>query len=368
MRVLTVGNMYPPHHQGGYELVWQGAVEHLRARGHAVTVLCSDHREPGVPVAEEPGVRRELRWWWRAGGWPRFTWRERRAVERHNAAALDRALAETRADRVAWWSMGGLTLSLIDRVRRAGLPAAGFVHDDWMLYGPRVDRGRRRAPDLACAATWMFVSEHTRRRALSRWDLPRTGVAPSGIDPSFLDARPAGEWRWRLLCAGRIDPRKGVLTAVQALAQLPAATLVVAGAGDTAALAAEAAALGVAERLELPGPLGRPALRAAYAAADAVVFPVVWDEPWGLVALEGMAARRPVLATGRGGSAEYLRDGENCLLFAAGDAAALAAAARRLAADQALRERLVAGGARTARAHTADVFHRQVEETLLGLP
>ena len=33
MRLLAVGNMYPPHHYGGYELVWQAAVEHLRARG-----------------------------------------------------------------------------------------------------------------------------------------------------------------------------------------------------------------------------------------------------------------------------------------------------------------------------------------------
>src|SRR3954452_19160755 len=36
MRVLTVGNMYPPHHYGGYELVWHSAVEHLRSRGHEV--------------------------------------------------------------------------------------------------------------------------------------------------------------------------------------------------------------------------------------------------------------------------------------------------------------------------------------------
>ena len=30
MRLLAIGNLYPPQHLGGYELVWQGAVRHLR--------------------------------------------------------------------------------------------------------------------------------------------------------------------------------------------------------------------------------------------------------------------------------------------------------------------------------------------------
>ena len=54
------------------------------------------------------------------------------------------------------------------------------------------------------------------------------------------------------------------------------------------------------------------------------MFPVRWNEPWGLVPIEAMARGRPVVATGRGGSGEYLRDGENCMLFDADDDAALA--------------------------------------------
>jgi glycosyltransferase involved in cell wall biosynthesis len=62
-----------------------------------------------------------------------------------------------------------------------------------------------------------------------------------------------------------------------------------------------------------------------------------------------MACGTPGVATGTGGSAEFLRDGDNCLLFPKDDHAALAAALRRLAGDCPLRDRLVAGGARTAR-------------------
>jgi glycosyltransferase involved in cell wall biosynthesis len=106
------------------------------------------------------------------------------------------------------------------------------------------------------------------------------------------------------------------------------------------------------------------AVAALYREADAVLFPVRWEEPWGLVPLEAMASGCPVLATGRGGSAEYLRDGENCLLAPVGDPAALAASVRRLATDADLRERLRAGGLATAAGHGEERFHQAIERHL----
>ena len=101
----------------------------------------------------------------------------------------------------------------------------------------------------------------------------------------------------------------------------------------------------------------RDALHGAYAESDLVVFPVVWEEPWGLVPLEAMAVGRPVVATGKGGSGEYLADGENCLVFAPPeDPVALAASVSRLAADPALRARLRQGGMHTAGRHGLEAF------------
>ena len=77
-----------------------------------------------------------------------------------------------------------------------------------------------------------------------------------------------------------------------------------------------------------------------------------------------MGRGRPVVATGRGGSGEYLRDGVNSLLFEAGDAAALRGRLAELAGDPELRARLVAGGLATARAHTEDDFNAGVAATL----
>jgi glycosyltransferase involved in cell wall biosynthesis len=380
--------MYPPHHLGGYELVWRATVRHLRSLGHDVRVVTTDTRLPTANGPEDDDVHRELRWWWRDHQLPRFGWRERVAVERHNAEVLKRHVDEFAPDVVSWWSMGGMSLSLVERVRRAGLPAVAFVHDDWLDYGPRADQWLRafeRRPrlarlaeratgipataDLDHAARYVFVSEATRMRALAAGRAPADmGIAHSGIDPAFVDPRPERDWGWRLLYVGRIDSRKGIGTAVASLAHLPPeATLTIVGDGDPAAereLRAQAAAQGVDGRVRKESFRERGGLPPLYEAADVVVFPVTWEEPWGLVPLEAMALGRPVVATGRGGSGEYLADGENALLFPAGDAERLAAAVRRLAGDGELRARLRQGGVETARRHTEDVFNAAVAAEL----
>jgi len=388
LRVLSVGNLYPPHYAGGYELMWRTWVEHARAAGHVVRVLASDERT-GATGADDPDVHRELRRYWRRGGAPRLGLRERLALERANAAVVRRHLAELRPDVVAWWGMGGMPLSSIEQVRCAGVPAVAFVMDDWLTYQPPGDAWLRlwaaRAPlgrvverivgiptrvDFADAATYVFVSETLRRQGPP---LPRTAVEPSGVEDAFVDPRPPRPWSWRLLSVGRIDPRKGIATAIEALAELPEATLTVAGTGPQALLdelAAHARRLGVEARVAFAGAVPRAELPALYEAHDAVVFPVVWEEPWGLVPLEAMALGRPVTASGRGGSGEYLRDGENCLLHTPGDAASLAATVRRLAGDPALRERLLEGGLRAARHYTESRFNAaataQVEAAARG--
>src|SRR5437762_10286895 len=100
MRVLTVGSMYPPHHLGGYEIVWRSSVEQLRASGHEVRVLTTDFRaeDPDPAIPEDADAHRELGWYWRHGMFPRLKLRERLALERRNRATLRRHLREFRPD------------------------------------------------------------------------------------------------------------------------------------------------------------------------------------------------------------------------------------------------------------------------------
>ena len=373
MRILTAGNLYPPHHLGGYELVWQASVRALRDAGHEVRVLCaSDRFEASAGAPEDPDVHRELRWYWRDHEFPRQPPRERLALERHNQAVLMRHLDELRPDVVSWWSMGGMSLSLLERVRRRRIPALGWVNDDWLIYAPLVDQwtstwSRRRfrwaAPaaeaiarvparvDLDHAARYVFCSHAIRRSALDRRPgLADTGVLHQGAAPDFTLAAEQ-PWGGRLIYAGRLDERKGLLTLVDAVGALPDVTLRILGDGDerfAAVLRERIETAGVSDRVQLEPGRPRPELARAYAEADAVVFPVEWFEPWGLVPLEGMAVGRPVIATGRGGSSEYLEHERNALVYEAGDAQALAAAVNRLASDPGLRSRLRAGGIETA--------------------
>ena len=392
VRILTVGNMYPPHHLGGYELMWRSAIGHLREWGHEVRVLTTDYRtpEPDPATPEDEGVFRELRWYWHDHEFPALGVRARVTLERHNAATLARHTEDFRPEGVSWWAMGGMSLSLLEQGRRAGLPASCVVVDDWLLYGPEVDawsRLTRRAGPLAPAlermarvparmnlehaAAWLFASETLRRRAGQAGFSPADSVvAYPGIEHGlFAGPRQSrADWTWHLLYCGRIDERKGVDTSIEALAALPEqATLTVVGGGDEdhlRELRALAAQLGVEGRVTFER-RPRSELPATYAAADVTLFPVRWEEPFGLVPLESMAMGTPVIASGRGGSSEYLSDGRNCLLFddSAG-APALAGAIERVAADAELRERLHGGGLDTASRFRTEAFDRAVLTSL----
>jgi len=392
VRVLAIGSVYPPHHLGGYEVIWRGAMRHLRAQGHAARILTTDYRRADVGGdAEDPDVHRELQWYWRDHEWRSLGLRERLALERHNALVFDAHVKDFRPDVVSWWPLGGTSLGLTERARDAGIPSLFFVLDPWPLYGPRVDQWLRmwaRLGPLASAAErvtglparvglsdagrFVFCSQALRDETLAAGlAIADSTVVSPGVERALMDQPrepEAPRWDWRLLYVGRVVEQKGVETAVASLPLLPdGARLRVVGEGDRpylARLERLASELGVADRVTLEGSRPRPELVELYRSANAVVFPVQWSEPWGLVPLEAMALGRPVVATGRGGSGEYLRSGKNSLLFEAGDARGLAAALRRLAEDSGLRGRLIAAGYQTAGEHTEDAFNRRALEEM----
>lgn len=390
MRILTVGLLYPPHYLGGYELLCDGVMRAASARGHEVRILASDYRARDVLEPDELAVGRVLRSYLDASAQRAapLSPAQRLGLERANAAVMERTLRDFAPDVVSWWGMGGMSLSLIERVRRRGLASVFAIHDNWPSYGFQIDgwtRMTRRLLALAPvlepalgipiryhlerAGRFLFNSEHTRQAAAKAGLAPvDQAVVTSGVHARYLNPAPSEPWRWRLLHVGRLDPAKGIDLAVAALAELPPqSTLTIAGAGGeeyAASLSRQAEALGVGARIELVGPVESAALPALYAAADAVLFPIRWEEPWGLVPLEAMGVGRPVVAVARGGASTYLRDGENALLVPSEDPRALVAAIRRLAGDAELRSRLRAAGMRTAAEHSAERYERRVVDEL----
>ncbi len=386
MRILAVGLLYPPHYLGGYELICEGVMGAASARGHDVRVVVSDYRAPAVQEPDAPGIHRTLRSYLDSTAQEAVPLRPRQrlALERANAAELDRHLREFAPDVVSWWAMGGMSLSLIERVRRRGLPAVMTIHDSWLSYGPATDgwtrmarRLRGLAPvleplcgvpiryQLETAGLYLFNSQYTSNAAADAgFHAARSELITPGVHRRFLTAAPAQPWSWRLLHVGRVHPDKGIDLAVAALAELPVqATLTIAGAGDdryAAGLRRQAASLGVEERVLFVGPVAAESLPSLYAAADVVLFPIRWEEPWGLVPLEAMGMGRPVVAVARGGAVTYLRDEQNALLVPSEDHEAMAQAVRRLAGDVELRARLRLGGERTANEHSAPRYEQRL--------
>ena len=379
--MLTVTNWYPPHHHGGYELSCFDVMTSLEERGHEVHVLCGDTRL-GTAQPEnldhETRVRRSLRLYHDGEDVLRPSWPERWSIERHNQRELLAALREVKPDVISVWHLAGVSHGLLTTLARSGVPVVFSICDDWLTYGLRLDpwgmpfnrsawrRALGRAvevvarvpcvvPDVGDLGSFLFVTRATEATALAtaRWHPERRAVVWSGIDLALFDG-PATDpppWSWRLITTGRFDPRKGFETVIRALALLPAeAELFCWGRGghdERLRLEAIAAELGIADRVHL-GTLERDELPAAYRASDAMVFPSIWAEPFGLVPIEAMACGVPVLATGVGGSSEFLVHEQNCLRFPPGDHERLAEEVRRLAGDLDLRRRLVAGGLRTA--------------------
>jgi glycogen(starch) synthase len=391
-RILTLTNWYPPHHFGGYEVLCHDVMTRLGQRGHAIEVLCSDARLGDVPEeADAHPIHRELKMYWRDGSpWtPNFS--EQRAIERANQDALAAVLDRFNPDVVSVWAMGALSLSLLTTLSERQIPIVYAICDEWLIYGIALDPWSRRwqrnpfsrglgsimshrvglpttLVDVGSTGFFCFLSSFTRRasQAAAPWRFPRDTVVYPGIDRSSFPpptTEGPGPWRGNLLYTGRLDQRKGTDTLLRALTHLPPDTTVsFMGRGEAdeqARLERMAVTLGIQDRVHFEA-IARAALGDAYADHDCLIFPSEWPEPFGLVPLEAMACGTPVVATGTGGSGEYLVDGDNALLFTAGDDKALAAAVSRLAGDDGIRQTLRQGGWQTAAAFdigsTVDVY------------
>jgi UDP-glucose:tetrahydrobiopterin glucosyltransferase len=182
---------------------------------------------------------------------------------------------------------------------------------------PRISQALSAAAGRARPPTVAAVSRSQRRgwERHARVDvLLQAGVPTDRIGWSAHSAGP-------LLFAGRLSPEKGVLDAIE-IAALSGRPLVVAGGRYDPAYADEvehaARRLG-RERVILVGALPREELWRRMAAASALLFPIRWEEPFGMVTAEAQAAGCPVIGFGRGALGDVVLDGVTGAIVAPGD-------------------------------------------------
>ena len=184
-------------------------------------------------------------------------------------------------------------------------------------------------------------------------------VIPYGFDPAMLGASAEsrrkldellveGGGRPVIFAVGRHVYYKGFDVLIRAMKNVDA-NLWIGGRGPlTASLTQLTIDLALADRVKFVGFIPDPLLCAYYQACDVFCMPsVARSEQFGLVQLEAMYCRKPVVATRLGTGVEFVTlDGETGLLVPPGDVNALATALRSLIADSALRARLGTAGNR----------------------
>jgi glycosyltransferase-like protein len=206
-------------------------------------------------------------------------------------------------------------------------------------------------------------------------------VVHNGVDVARFARRPVPDGfgsshvargRFPLLTVGGLEPRKGSLELIEALAAVkevvdPPPVLVVVGGHsfqdhrpyrDRVLARARELGVEVGSDLVVLGTIADDDLTSWYHAAGAFVFPSV-KEGWGLAVLEALAAGLPVIATDIPVFREYLVQDESARLVPPGEPEPLAKALISIIEDEELRERLRAAGPRVASGFTWDASARE---------
>ena len=369
MRVVVVSGIWPPD-PGGPASHAPALADFLAEHEHAVEVVTTADSEPArrpYPVG----------------------WVSRRSSLRHVRAALLVRRAARRADVVYATSMirraaigsrlarRPLVVKLVsDEVFERAARSGRYVGtlDEFQRVGGGLRTRFLRATHTAALrhARHVFCPSAYLRDVALRWgiDPERLSVLPNPA-PEIPPMPAREELRAELglsgdalVFAGRLGPQKALGVALQALVDVPATTLTVAGDGpERPTLEARARELRLDGRVSFLGSVPREQVLRLFHAADASVLPSAWEN-FPHTVVEALAVGCPVIATAVGGVPEVVRDGENGLLVGPGDPAALAEAIARFFADDALRGRLRDAAPRSVEGYSEKAVFTTIEAEL----
>lgn len=406
MRMLVLTSLYPPHFLGGYELNCKIDAEELAHRGYEVFILTSRWKagkstiEDNVyrllhydPLDESLSLEKslpdplrllrrynQLRW--------AFACRRNYNITRGIVATL-------KPDMAYIWNMGSVSISPVLAAQDQGIPTVFSLGDYWLAdlktelcLEPNPLKRRYRAAVvglrdfgrinlkhmLVCSRSLMqsYVDLHFPEENITV--IPRGVPSQIILDIDDLANLPQNEDQVRLVYVGRLEPEKGTHIAIEALAHLVGEMdaapirLDIIGAGPdkyVRQLQKMVTALGLEERVAFVGRLEHQQLLGRYTEYDALLFPSLWAEPFGVTITEAMARGLPVIATNVGGVPEIISDGENGLLVPPDEPMMLAHAVRRLVQNPALAQKIRYAALNTVREnYTHEWIVDQTEEYL----
>lgn len=223
-----------------------------------------------------------------------------------------------------------------------GMDAAGLYQSD--TYVPR------NFSRFIQQASWVTAcSENTREELLKYSGTDHCDVIHNGIDKSEFEIRHEnprmGSGRPYVFAMGRHVHQKGFDTLIRVWNELSIQShdLVIGGSGtDTDTLRQLITNLNLEGSVHLVGRLDRNGVVSHLQHATSFLLPSR-HEPFGIVVLEAMAAKTPVIATAVGGVPEFVTDGVNGRLVPSDDINAMAAALQDLIINGASEAQINAG-------------------------
>jgi glycosyltransferase involved in cell wall biosynthesis len=184
-----------------------------------------------------------------------------------------------------------------------GTPVVHTVH------GPLTGEWGTLYRKLAAVSTKLALVSLSMSQRRPAPELPWIANCPNALD---LDAYPAGERKSDfLLFLGRMGPEKGAHRAIE-VARAAGRPLRLAGKcrePDERRYFSEQVEPFLGDGAEYVGEVSQDEKVALLQQARALLFPIEWEEPFGLVMIEAMACGTPVVATRRGAVPEVIRDG-----------------------------------------------------------
>ena len=285
LRVVVVAPPYfsvPPDGYGGIEAVLALLVDGLAERGHNVTLVgAGEPRTTGDFVAtfEEPQAGRL----------------GQMQPELAHAARVEAVLADLDHDVVHDHSAAA-PLGAGHRAAPTVVTSHGPVVGEWGEYVTHLSR----------STAMVAISEAQRERAPQvRW----AGMVHNAVDVAAIPFRTEKEDH--VVWLGRFSPDKGAHLAIE-VARSAGRSIRLAGKcdePDEKRYFDEAVAPLLGSDAEYLGVLGAEQKYELLGSAAAFVFPLQWEEPFGMVLLESMACGTPVLSLSRGAVPEVVADG-----------------------------------------------------------
>jgi glycosyltransferase involved in cell wall biosynthesis len=355
MRVVLLSGIWPPD-VGGPATHGPDLARFLVERGHAVRAVTMADAEPTERPCPVETVSRSRPFPVRYG---LVAAKSARAARRADVLYASATYAAAAAAAVT--ARRPLVAKLVsdpayERARRYGIFDGTL--EEFQDAGDGRSRALRRLRTAALRrARRIVVPSSYLARIAADWGLPQERLEVLPNPAPEMTALPDVAVEPNLFVfAGRLTAQKSLSTALEALARLPEARLVLLGVGpERGPLERRADELGLNGRVEFRGAQPRGEVLRALAAATAAVLPSAWENlPH--AAVEALSVGTPVVATAVGGVPEVVKDGINGLLVPAGDVDRLAAAMALVAVDADLRARLAAA----ARPSVAELSRERV--------